>query len=691
MFPRSLSLFLAVTSAGGLSAAPKATAVAPRTAAVAPRKAAVAPRTAVVAPKARVIAPRGALAYARLGILDTPEIEVAPESLRFLTLAPGVGAPKVELAIEPEEGENLIYSQVAGWTAQGQATAQLSVLLYVRNKETKPITLQRVTFAYGNTSKPVAADLTIQPGERRSWQNGRPYHEIGDVVYFEGGIPASVTLKLHFAGFSAPVTLTRTLKPFGQTFGLPFKHSDLGGDEVWESASTHGGGAQVFAYDMGVEVPGKGAVHPGKDGKSNSDFRVWGKPIYAMADGVVKGFCNVVPNNPKPGEQAKWDVYTHGGAGNHFYIQHGNLIALYAHMQKGTLTASLLKEGATVKKGARLGLAGNSGSSGGPHLHIHVRKETEIEKGPYRPLVFKEGFVIAKSSYPQPGSSVHWNRLDGESIPGKAGNRSYLWPSLTHPSCGYPGNPGEISRHGIPAAQYQAEFDKATSCGMQVSWIDGYDVGGKTFFNVTFRPSAAPWAARHNLDGAQYQAEFTKWAKAGYRLIVVDSYLLGGKPRYAAVWEKSQGPAFTAYHGLSSAASGAKFQQLIKEGYIPTSISCVESGGQLLHTGLYEKKNVGGFYHLTGLTQATFQKHFDDYGKQGFKLVYVNGYSHGGPKLSAIWYKNTSFGSYVARHNLNGAAYQAAFNSQMAAGFKTRCVTGYQGDGGVRFAGLWVK
>ena len=67
----------------------------------------------------------------------------------------------------------------------------------------------------------------------------------------------------------------------------------------------------------------------------------------------------------------------HAGAGNHFYIQHGNEVAGYAHMQKGTLNSKLLAAGAKVTAGDVLGLAGNSGNASEPHLHIHaIKRET---------------------------------------------------------------------------------------------------------------------------------------------------------------------------------------------------------------------------------------------------------------------------------------------------------------------------
>ena len=151
-----------------------------------------------------------------------------------------------------------------------------------------------------------------------------------------------------------------------------------------------------------------------------------------MADGVVKEFLNTVPNNPKPGEQANWQVFPTGG-GNHFYIQHGTDIALYAHMQKGSLNPALMQVGNLVKAGDFLGLAGNSGSSSGPHLHVHIRKETTLETGPFRPLLFNTGYTIAKTSFTSLSSSADWMPLTAHGIPGYTSTRAFIWPSSGKP------------------------------------------------------------------------------------------------------------------------------------------------------------------------------------------------------------------------------------------------------------------
>jgi hypothetical protein len=79
------------------------------------------------------------------------------------------------------------------------------------------------------------------------------------------------------------------------------------------------------------------------------------------------------------------------------------------------------------------------------------------------------------------------------------------------------------------------------------------------------------------------------------------------------------------------------------------------------------------------------------YKNQGFKLVYLDGYTQKGqPRLSGIWYKTVPYASYWAKHHLTPGAYQNEYTSYLKDGYSTKCVTGYQ-DGGHRFEGIWYK
>src|SRR5262249_16001340 len=114
------------------------------------------------------------------------------------------------------------------------------------------------------------------------------------------------------------------------------------------------------------------------------------------------------------------------------YIQHGDEVALYAHMQKGSLNNKLLATGAQVKLGDFLGLAGNAGNASEPHLHIHTIKGTKPETGPLRPLLFRQMSVVDPTDLSLPETSGPWARVQEQGPPLGPAN-SFIWPLGRNP------------------------------------------------------------------------------------------------------------------------------------------------------------------------------------------------------------------------------------------------------------------
>ncbi len=136
-------------------------------------------------------------------------------------------------------------------------------------------------------------------------------------------------------------------------------------------------------------------VHAGLDIRTQS---VEGKKVYAAADGYISRI-GVSPY----------------GYGNVLYITHyDGFTTVYAHLQrfrsdvakyvtqfqyknkKYTSQIYLEKDVFPVKRGDLIGISGNSGSSGGPHLHFEIR-HTGSEK-PVNPMFF--GYKIEDNVRP---------------------------------------------------------------------------------------------------------------------------------------------------------------------------------------------------------------------------------------------------------------------------------------------------
>ncbi|WP_371258299.1 hypothetical protein [Bradyrhizobium sp. WSM471] len=81
-----------------------------------------------------------------------------------------------------------------------------------------------------------------------------------------------------------------------------------------------------------------------------------------------------------------------------------------------------------------------------------------------------------------------------------------------------------------------------------------------------------------------------------------------------------------------------------------------------------------------GLTASEYQKAFNEQNAAGFHLVSVSGYSDTGiARYAAIWHED-QVGEWQARHGLDSAGYQQAFDDLSRRGFRPVQVCGY-GDG----------
>lgn len=366
---------------------------------------------------------------------------------------------------------------------------------------------------------------------------------------------------------------------------------------------------------------------------------------------------------------------------NYIWIRGADGVSVkYSHLTRGSTTGKAgLKVGQSVTAGTYLGNQGDVGCASGPHLHIEAAVLRASD-----PISTVGGFA-------RDNAGSKRNRV--MRVCGVAGG--VFAAGTTHVARKVPGQikpgSGEVARHGVPAGDYQCLFDQAVAAGYMPDWIDGFDVGGKVYFNVLFRPKAGAWASFHGLSGSQYQERFNEYTRKGYRPHQVESHLQGGSVRYAVIFRKQGGPRYTAYHGLAADQHQQRFDTLTGQGYRPRNVSVVSTGGQRRYSALYEKADLGSWQARSQLSAAQYQQAFEDNARQKRQLVYLNSYVHGGqPFFTAIWSSRPT-GAYRARHGLTSAQYQSEWRSATGGNMRTGGVTGYGAGGSARYAAFWRK
>lgn len=348
-----------------------------------------------------------------------------------------MGKPTVSVTAEPREGGEIVYGPLAAKTKNDDTNGQLSVLFNIKNNEGTAITFNQVTVEFigsPNVSPvpiPVSPGVQIANGATAQW-----YFPTANNIILPDPAPGTVRFSLSFDTYTDPEVVELPLTPYASNgYPFPARTSDLKKGEFWGGQSAvhggAGGGTQMFAYDLSVVGYDTGAsqwrtVIEGTAGTANDHYHVWGKPIHALAAGTVVQFLDGMAENTPPGFPNPTPPTVEG---NHFYIQHGADLALYAHLQPGTLPADLMVNGAAVAEGQVLGLAGNTGRSSEPHLHIQINRATVPWGGVGRPLTFRDAYVldigeVDTNAWP-PNTNDAWNPIEGRAMPD---TWSAIWP-----------------------------------------------------------------------------------------------------------------------------------------------------------------------------------------------------------------------------------------------------------------------
>lgn len=124
--------------------------------------------------------------------------------------------------------------------------------------------------------------------------------------------------------------------------------------------------AQRYAIDY-EQADDRNRIFAG-DPKDPASYEIFGKEVFAVADGTVVGTRNDLPEQV-PGTYPE-GIAIDEADGNFVVLDIGDgFFVNYAHMQPGSVRP---KVGDRVKRGDVIGLVGNTGNSVAPHLHLHV-------------------------------------------------------------------------------------------------------------------------------------------------------------------------------------------------------------------------------------------------------------------------------------------------------------------------------
>ena len=240
---------------------------------------------------------------------------------------------------------------------------------------------------------------------------------------------------------------------------FPFLAAELEANEAiaigqWRHEGGSRSGEQTWGYDIGAV---RLASEPDADGNyvwrdtrtpsraRNEDFLIYGQRVHAMTAGKVVKCWRNAPENERPGALHPMRVAKRiAGSGNFIVIEEDDGDRIwYAHAQTGSIPEQLCPIAYTlfdqpnnedwlaaqenqadvpanlqvrVNPGDFLFLAGNSGESTAPHLHIHKHRGSPASPQPVA-FGFADGAYIRGGSSAVPYDEIVWIRLNDEPFP----------------------------------------------------------------------------------------------------------------------------------------------------------------------------------------------------------------------------------------------------------------------------------
>lgn len=554
--------------------------------------------------------------------------------------------------LEPLENGRVVFAAIAPPEIGAKQQGRISIQMRIKNQGPATIKITKIEIL-GKKVSSFSSPVEVSPGASHTFQNcdcpGSQELEI------DAPFPSTAKIAVFLEGSNTPVEETVSLAPHTNDAGpllFPGKANDLRTNETWGTSSRHPADHQVFALDMGVLGWNGNAWSqrfPGADGPERENFRIYGMPVHAMADGVVCWALNDHEERPTteetPTKSPSQGKFVKGG--NQVFVQHGDEIAVYAHLQRGSIPQELLIPGAAVKEGQYLGKVGLSGSSSHPHLHAHVKTEPSSGKGcdagAFRPMTFKNLQSLTKKEADALAASDELDSKDWTSLTNHSASAPYglLYPSTAPaPFCKEctdkrqyigvwrAGDEIELLVKAEGWSSFTQKWTELSNDNFRLVEINTFQENGKRQFLGVFKRGSG----KHFLwNVAGWEAFTDKWKELsgnGLRLIDLATYAEAGSRHYIGVFRAGDDPHFlwsiTGWENFTK-----KWNELGKGNLRLVDLETFPvANNQRQYIGVFRQGNEGHFlWSVTGW--SNFTKKWDELSKDGLRLIDIETFTVG--------------------------------------------------------------
>jgi CubicO group peptidase (beta-lactamase class C family) len=247
-----------------------------------------------------------------------------------------------------------------------------------------------------------------------------------------------------------------------------------------------------------------------------------------------------------------------------------------------------------------------------------------------------------------------------------------------------------VARHGMPSPVYQTESAVWKSQGYRLLHVSGYEVGGLPLYAAIWEQTPGPpRIARHGLPAPVLQIELNIWKSQGYRLLALDGYSLAGQPLYAAIWEQAPGPQQVIRYGMIAPVYQTEFNIWVSQGYRLKKVEGYAVGNMAYYAAIWEKTSGPAWKARHGLNAAQYLAEHLRNTTEGYRLEHVSGYSVGGMDYYAAIWEEADGPAWVAHHRETSEDFQHELVDRRIQGYRLKQVDGYAIGGSAHYAAIW--
>ncbi len=443
--------------------------------------------------------------------------------------------------------------------------------------------------------------------------------------------------------------------------------------------------------------------------KNPSDYLVYGQPVRAVASGEVVTCWRNAPDSPIGSAHPRRDgcdgvCQTGAGcsctipqSGNHVQIlTDDGLLINHAHMEPASVPTSICPhrsqfvadaddktwpndhteafvapdDRVRVEIGQIIGRTGNSGASGGPHIHLSANRYSNAggRIGPPVQLSFRDMRTQSIVS----GSDANltaWQDIDEETL--LAHEDKLLDPPIW---------PGQVyARHGITSGAFRVDMGRIERSGYHLSAIDAYTVQGKTYFNYIANQKPATRRMIRGLSQSDFNDAFAVMIDDGFIPTSVEAYLNnGGKRRFAGLFAKGSG-RYLSRINMTLDRHREVLARGKELGMSPISIAVVPTEDGPRFSALYRDRNHGCWDLHSRIPYSQMRDKLEEMAARGLHPRMVSGYLQDGVPHYAVIFTEMDGTDPAFSFGMSQAEYIDRFNDMADQGYLLVSASGILG------------